>query len=112
VIHFDRRRALISTAGLAAGGMATARLLPEEILLRDRRPARSRVAILSAGYSEGLGDSLLRALRLFGLRLRGTSVLLKPSLPRKHEENGLRKPPKTWLRRRTWLKEPYLEIMN
>ena len=80
MIELDRRRALVSTAGLAVGGIATARLLPEEMLLRDRRPARSRVAILSAGYSEGLGDSLLRALRLFGLTLRGKSVLIKPNL--------------------------------
>ena len=80
MIQFDRRRALISTAGLAVGGMATARLLPEEMLLRDRRPARSRVAILSAGYSEGLIDSLTRTLRLFGLKLREKSVLLKPNL--------------------------------
>ena len=80
MIQFDRRRALISTAGLAVGGMATARLLPEEMLLRDRRPARSRVAILSAGYSEGLSDSILMALRLFGLTLRGKSVLIKPNL--------------------------------
>ena len=48
MIQFDRRRALISAAGLAVGGMATARLLPEEMLLRDRRPARSRVAVISA----------------------------------------------------------------
>jgi uncharacterized protein (DUF362 family) len=78
--HFDRRRALISTAGLALGGMATARLLPEEMLLRDHRPPRSRVAILSAEYSEDLGGSLLKALRLFALDLRGKSVLLKPNL--------------------------------
>jgi uncharacterized protein (DUF362 family) len=78
--HFDRRRAMISTAGLAVGGMATARLLPEEMLLRDRRPARSRVAIISAaGYCEGLADSLTRALRMFGLKVRGKSVLLKPN---------------------------------
>jgi uncharacterized protein (DUF362 family) len=61
--------------------MATARLLPEEMLLRDRRPARSRVAILSAvGYSEALVDSLVAALRLFQLGLRDKSVLLKPNL--------------------------------
>ena len=60
MIEFDRRRAMISAAGLAVGGMATARLLPEEMLLRDRRPARSRVAILSAvEYSEALVDSLV-----------------------------------------------------
>jgi len=78
---FDRRRAMISAAGLAVGGIATARLLPEEMLLRDRRPARSRVAILSeAGYSEDLIDPLVRALRLFQLSLNHKSVLLKPNL--------------------------------
>src|SRR5450432_1133827 len=80
MIDLDRRRAMISAAGLAVGGMATAGLLPEEMLLRDRRPARSQVAILSAtAYSEGLGESLARALRLFGLILRDKSVLLKPN---------------------------------
>src|SRR5215831_18425664 len=81
MIEFDRRRAMIGAAGLAVGGMATARLLPEEMLLRDRRPARSRVAILSeVGYSEALIDSLVRALRLFQLSLHHKSVLLKPNL--------------------------------
>jgi uncharacterized protein (DUF362 family) len=80
MIDLDRRRAMISAAGLAVGGMATAGLLPEEMLLRDRRPARSQVAILSAtAYSEGLGESLARALRMFGLNLRDKSVLLKPN---------------------------------
>jgi len=80
MIEFDRRRALISAAGLAVGGMTTARLLPEEMLLRDRRLARSKVAIISAVmYSEGLVDSLTRALSTFGLNLRHKSVLLKPN---------------------------------
>jgi uncharacterized protein (DUF362 family) len=80
MIDLDRRRAMISAAGLAVGGMATAGLLPEEMLLRDRRPARSQVAILSAtAYSEGLSASLARALRMFGLNLRDKSVLLKPN---------------------------------
>jgi uncharacterized protein (DUF362 family) len=79
--EFDRRRALISAAGLGVGGITTARRLPEEMLLRNRRPVRSRVAILSAtGYSEGLAESLTRAIRLFGLILRDKSVLLKPNL--------------------------------
>lgn len=80
-MEFDRRRALVSAAGIAVGGMATARLLPEEMLLRDRRPSRSRVAILSVvEYAEGLVDTLTRALRLFELTLRDRSVLLKPNL--------------------------------
>ena len=80
MIEFDRRRALISAAGLVVGGMTTARLLPEEMLLRDRRLARSKVAIISAVmYSEGIVDSLTRALSTFGLNLRHKSVLLKPN---------------------------------
>jgi uncharacterized protein (DUF362 family) len=81
MIAIDRRRAMISVAGLAAGGVAVERLLPEEMLLRDRRPARSRVAILSVReYSDGLVDVLTRALRLFDLNLRDKSVLVKPNL--------------------------------
>jgi len=81
VNEFDRRRALVSAAGIAVGGMATARLLPEEMLLRDRRPSRSRVAILSVvEYAEGLADTLTRALRLFELTLHDRSVLLKPNM--------------------------------
>lgn len=77
----DRRRLVTGAAGLAIGGMATARLLPEEMLLRDRRPQRSRVAILSAdGYSERLLDLLLTGLRAFHLDLRAKTVLLKPNL--------------------------------
>ena len=77
----DRRQALVGGMGIALGGIAAARLLPEEMLLRDRRPSRSRVAILSAlEYSEDLADSLTRAIRLFDLDLHNKSVLLKPNL--------------------------------
>ena len=77
----DRRRLIISAAGVAVGGMATARLLPEEMLLRDRRPRRSRVAIIAAQeYSESLEGVLVSGLREFHLNLRGRSVLLKPNL--------------------------------
>ena len=77
----ERRRLVISAVGLTIGGAATARLLPEEMLLRDRRPRRSRVAIISAEqYSERLDEVLLSALREFHLNLRGKSVLLKPNL--------------------------------
>ena len=79
--HLDRRRLVISAAGLAIGGTTTARLLPEEMLLRDRRPARSRVAILSAEhYSEGLINLVLSGLREFRLTVREKTVLLKPNL--------------------------------
>ena len=81
MMDLDRRRLVISAAGLAIGGAATTRLLPEEILLRDRRPARSRVAILSAEhYSEGLTNLVLSGLREFHLSLREKTVLLKPNL--------------------------------
>src|SRR6266849_6408672 len=79
-MNLDRRRLVVSAAGLAVGGMATARLLPEEMLLRDRRPQRSRVAVISAEeYSEHLDEVLLSGLREFRLNLRGKSVLLKPN---------------------------------
>ena len=77
----DRRRAIGGGAGIALGGMVAAKLLPEELLLRSRRPSRSRVAIITAlRYSEALSDSLLHALQLFNLDVRGKSVLLKPNL--------------------------------
>src|SRR5436190_18049639 len=80
MIEFDRRRALISAAGLVVGGMTTARLLPEEMLLRDRRLARSKLAIISAvRYSEGLVDTLTRALSIFALSVRHKPALLKPN---------------------------------
>src|ERR1044071_7700669 len=76
-----RRRAVIGATGIALGGIATARLLPEEMLLSDRRRARSREAIISALlYSEALVDSVTRAIRLFKFDLREKSVLLKPNL--------------------------------
>ena len=79
--EFDRRRALISAAGITLSGVAAARLLPEEMLLRDRRRSRSRVAIISAlEYSEDLANCLMRAIRLFDLDLHNKSVLLKPNL--------------------------------
>ena len=81
MIELDRRRAMIGAAELLVGGMTTAHLLPEEMLLRDRRSRRSRVAVVSAEeYSERLEDVLLSSLRNFHLNLCGKSVLLKPNL--------------------------------
>lgn len=81
MIRVNRREAMVGAAGLAVGGVSTAVLLPGEKLPRDRRPARSRVAILSASeYSEDLVDPLIRALGLFGLNCRDKSILLKPNL--------------------------------
>jgi hypothetical protein len=73
----DRRRALVGAAGITLSGIAAARLLPEEVLLRDQRRTRSRVAILSAlEYSEDLADSLTRAIRLLD-----KGALRRPMLP-------------------------------
>lgn len=47
----------------------------------DRRPLRSRVAILDANqYSEKLCQTLYEGLKLFNLDVSGKSVLLKPNL--------------------------------
>jgi uncharacterized protein (DUF362 family) len=47
----------------------------------DRRPSRSRVAVLHAGqYSESLVHTLCDGLMLFNLGVSGKSVLLKPNL--------------------------------
>lgn len=47
----------------------------------DRRPARSRVAILNADkYTESLAETLFEGLKLFNLDVSGKSVLLKPNL--------------------------------
>ena len=79
--QLDRRHALVGAAGITISGIATARLLPQELLLRDRRPLRSRVALISASqYSEGLVDSLKQGIHVFKFDLRGKSVLLKPNL--------------------------------
>ena len=71
---------LAGSVGLAAGAATS---LPFLVPRYDqmRRPSRSRVAILRAQeYSERLERDLLSGLRLFGLDLRGKSVLLKPNL--------------------------------
>ena len=47
----------------------------------DRRPARSRVAILNSDkYPESLSETLFEVLKLFNLDVLGKSVLLKPNL--------------------------------
>ncbi len=77
----NRRELALGAAGVVGGGFATIKLLPEEMLLRDRRPRRSRVAIVPAAeYSERLGEVLFSALQLFRLKMQGKSVLLKPNL--------------------------------
>ena len=61
--------------------MAAGELVPRHALMRDRRPARSRVAILTADrYSDALGQLLYDGLKLFNLGVKGKNVLLKPNL--------------------------------
>ena len=75
-----RRNLLVGGAALAAGtSVAAPFFLPKSHF--DRRPKRSRVAILSADqYSDRLEGLLTNALRLFTLNVRGKTVLLKPNL--------------------------------
>jgi uncharacterized protein (DUF362 family) len=65
---------------LAAGASVAAPfLLPKYHF--DRRPRRSRVAILHAEqYSQELDQILAAALRLFPINVRGKTVVLKPNL--------------------------------
>ena len=75
-----RRDFLIGSAALAAGATVTAPfLLPR--YHSDRRPKRSRVAILNAQqYSQQLDQILAAGLRLFPIDVRGKAVVLKPNL--------------------------------
>jgi uncharacterized protein (DUF362 family) len=79
-MKLDRRTFVAGSVGLAAGGAMTALLLEPKYKV-DRRRERSRVAILHAdSYSQSLQEILRRGLDLFGLDVRGKSVLLKPNL--------------------------------
>jgi len=76
----SRCAVLTGSLGIAAG---TATSLPFLVPRydHDRRPARSRVAILPATqYSEKLSAILWDGLKLFNLNVTGKSVLLKPNL--------------------------------
>src|SRR5438094_3919397 len=75
-----RRTALAGSLGLA-GGVAASLPFFVPRYDRDRRPARSRVAVLPASeYSEKLAALLWEGLKLFNLDVAGKSILLKPNL--------------------------------
>jgi len=79
-VNLTRRDFLVGSAGLAAGvSVAAPFLLPKYHF--DRRPRRSRVAILHAEqYSQELDQILAAGLRLFPINVRGKTVVLKPNL--------------------------------
>ena len=79
-MSLTRRDFLIASAALAAGATVTAPfLLPK--FHSDRRPKRSRVAILHAQqYSQQLDQIIAAGLRLFPIDVRGKTVVLKPNL--------------------------------
>ena len=80
--RLDRRRFAATVAVSGVGlSLAAAELVPRHALMRDRRPARSRVAILTADrYSDALEQLLYDGLKLFNLGVKGKNVLLKPNL--------------------------------
>jgi uncharacterized protein (DUF362 family) len=79
-MSLTRRDFLVGSTALAAGASASVPFfLPKYHV--DRRPKRSRVAILHADqYSHKLDEILAAGLRLFRLDVRGKRVVLKPNL--------------------------------
>lgn len=75
-----RRDLLVGGVGLMAGASVSVPfLLPKYHF--DRRPKRSRVAILNVErYSPKLGSILQAALQLFPISVAGKTVVLKPNL--------------------------------
>ena len=75
----NRRDWLIGSA--AVMGSALTLTFQLQKYSQDVRPKRSRVAILNADqYSDKLDELVYQGLRLFNLKIRGKSVLLKPNI--------------------------------
>lgn len=75
----QRCQALASRRSFAEIAASLPFLLPQSHA--DRRPARSRVAILDANqYSDQVAQTLFDGLKLFNMDVSGKSVLLKPNL--------------------------------
>ena len=79
-MSLTRRDFLIGSAALAAGAsVSTPFFLPK--YHSDRRPKRSRVAVLCAEqYCQQLDQILVEGLRLFPINVHGKAVVLKPNL--------------------------------
>lgn len=79
-MKMNRRDLLIGTGALAAGASVSVPFfLPR--CRWDRRPRRSRVAILRIeDYVQGIQDSLRHGLQMFRLGVKGKTVVLKPNL--------------------------------
>jgi uncharacterized protein (DUF362 family) len=76
-----KRRDWFVASAAATGSALTMMRLQRRKYARDLRPKRSRVAILHVEqYSEKLDKLIYDGLRLFGLNIRGRSVLLKPNI--------------------------------
>jgi hypothetical protein len=79
-VTLNRRNFLVSTAALAAGASVSVPLLLPKYH-SDRRPKRSRVAILNVEqYSHGIDEVIASGLRLFRISVLGKTVVLKPNL--------------------------------
>src|SRR5205809_509938 len=75
----NRRDWLIASA--AVTGSAMTLRFQQQRYSRDLRPKHSRVSILNARqYSDKLDELVYEGLRLFKLKVRGKSVLLKPNI--------------------------------
>ena len=74
-------RRLFGASLLASTGVLCVQRMRTSGRIRDRRRPQSRVAILHAdSYAKSLEEKITNGLRLFGLELRGKTVLLKPNL--------------------------------
>jgi uncharacterized protein (DUF362 family) len=75
----NRRDLLLASA--ATTGAALTAYFRSRKFIRDVRPTRSRLAVLSSDqYSEKLDQLVYDGIRLFDLDVRGKSILLKPNL--------------------------------
>jgi uncharacterized protein (DUF362 family) len=79
-MNLTRRDFLVGSTALAAGASVSVPFLSPKYRI-DRRPKRSRVAILHAEqYAQKVDEILAAGLRLFPIDVRGKRVVLKPNL--------------------------------